>query len=149
MLSISFSPGQILKALFHYSDKKPSFLASHYLYCDRTLVYKWMNDAVILPKKHIAPIVRFAMEHVRPSQREEARVAIEASLPQSRLSRQAKLSIAGAEGFEAFLLEVLSWAVTLKLEEHLELRPQEGAPPLPASRLGTVRLVACGLLAVC
>jgi len=152
MESTEFTPGQILKTIFLYVEKKPNDLASYYLYCDRTLLYKWMRDSVALPKKHVNTIVRFTLENTQPSQRKEIQNALKAPLSFSPLSSEARTLLVETEDFGDFLHEAFLQAITLKLTGQLGGKQQkggvDGSAPRTAPRSGIeFRLIVCGILA--
>jgi hypothetical protein len=148
MESPVFTPGEILKILFLYTDEKPSCRANHYLYCDRSLVYKWMRDSVILPKMHISNIVRFTTEHTLPSQCQEIRRRLETLVSSASLSPETVSQLAKTEDFAEYLNEVLSHSITLSQMEQLNNKSMKGQSALVELYTKTVvQLIIFGFLA--
>ena len=143
-----FTPGTILKTLFLYTEENARFFARHKIYCDESLVYKWMRDDVPLPKQHIQAIVDFATEQISDTNRKEFRGKAELSLRQSPIGNQVKEAIVATEDFNEFLRLVLENSIALRKAAKLQKKKRDDIDGVPVSRTKTLtRLIVCALLA--
>ena len=143
-----FTPGAILKTMFLYTEENASFFAKHRIYCDESLVYKWIRDAVPVPKQHIPAIVDFAAEQIVGTKKKEFRDRIEVLLRQSSLSDQVKEAISLTEDFSEFLRQSIEHAITLRRSEQLQKKKRDDTEGMPGDRTKTwIRLIACALAA--
>ena len=142
------TPGSILKTLFLYTKENAPYFAKYKIFCDESLVYKWMRDAVPLPKQHIPAIVDFAVEQIDNTNLNEFRDSVETSLLQSSLSKQVKEAIVTTEDFCEFLRLILENAIFLHKSTKLQKRKHDEIDSIPVYRTKTLtRLIVYALLA--
>ncbi len=139
----AFTTGFILKTLFRYSFENQRYFTEYYVNCDKSLVYKWINDTVALPKKHVANIVRFSIEQTNDSEKLQIRNIIQQKLVHISLCDESKASLLNKEDFGEFLSGALMYAIACRTEQQKN----------PYSRLASTgislpMLLACGFFAL-
>lgn len=117
MKSNDFTPGFVLGILFDNTTKGQKYFADFYINRDRTLVYKWINDTAILPKKHVPDVVRFVLDHTSPSVRLQIKSEIQHAIYVSCLCEESKSSLFLIENFDNYLSEVLLHAISMRITE--------------------------------
>lgn len=145
-----FTPGFILKTLFLYTLENQRYFADYYVKCDKSLVYKWINDTVNLPKKHVVNVVRFTIEQTRYSERLQIRNDIQQALSLSQLCDESKNSLSETEDFGEFLNGVLLHAITIRMEQRQGKHVVPEAPPseLSKEREDLTVILICGFFAL-
>lgn len=145
------SPGLVLQIIFRNTMENQRYFADYYIKCDKSLVYKWTNDTVILPKKHVNAIVRFAVEQTRQSERLQITNDIKQALLLSRLCDESRESLLKTEEFGEFLRGALLHAVTNQMERRKKRRamPENDSPQsLPEERSRLVAIMIFGFFAL-
>lgn len=145
-----FTPGFILKTLFLYALENQRYFAEHYINCDKSLVYKWINDTVILPKKHITNVVRFAIEQTKDSEQLQIRNDIQQALSLAPLCDESRLSLSKTEDFSKFLNGALLYSIAFRMEQKEDQDNKLKASPPKLQRVGInfATLLICGFFAL-
>jgi hypothetical protein len=119
-----FTVGGVLQLLFLYINESPATLAEFYIDRDRTLVYKWLRDAAILPKKHVPDIIRFVRENSTQTVRLRIRNETDQFISESGLNATTKKTLLSNNDFDKYLEEVLYIAI---LEMKTKRLPQSAS----------------------
>jgi hypothetical protein len=141
------TPGLILKTLFRYTLENQRYFADYYVKCDKSLVYKWTNDTINIPKKHIDAIVRFAADQTRHSAQLQIKNDIKQILSLSRLCDDSREFLLKTEEFEAFLHGAFLHAIAIRTEcrQGARVMPQtDSSPELPKERSRLRMIFICG-----
>jgi hypothetical protein len=106
-MEMQFTLGAVLDILFRHTAAGASELADHYVYRDRTLIYKWGHGRAFPPRPLFPDIVRFAMDKSSEAIRQLIRGEIDQRIAVSGLSSGQKEELLREDAFQDYLLGVL------------------------------------------
>ncbi|HPW39957.1 MAG TPA: hypothetical protein PLW98_00415 [Bacillota bacterium] len=142
-INTAFTPGFILKTVFRYTFENQRYFAEYCINCDKSLVYKWINDTVILPKKHIAAITRFSIEQTNDSEKLQIRNILQQELSLLPLCDESRISLLEEKDFGKFLNGALLYAIAFRTEQQNTLQSK-----VPDAGINLSKLLICVFFAI-